>query len=224
VLGGQKKRVLVTTRALGQVDEDKLKACAAGGLDGVVPYPYRPRGIDKSIGIVNINPESEPGYLYLRYEELSRVKNAQGKIYGVIVEFLEKPSPEVLLNVREYLFRHLGPVDLLVGLNHIVATRELIRKIRDIVSGVVLTSLGKIVTIDVDMMGRDVYFYRCTNCMLDILASAPMRKCPYCQDKMTDMLKPAEQRLFSYTARELKFINMDFMSKFTPEKLRIEVR
>jgi len=222
-LSEEKKRVFITAEALGVADEDKLKACCAGGLDGVVPYPYKPQ-VEKGVNVVNLDVESAPGYLYLSLEELSAVKNVKGKIAGVIVEFPGKVTQEVVYYVREYIYRYLGQVELMIAINHLVATPELVRKIRGAVSGVVLTSLGKVLKMKVSEKQREVFLYRCSNCMIDILSSTPLRKCPYCQDRLSELLKEVTDRMLSYTARELKFINADFMARFNPARVRIELR
>ncbi len=222
-LGSEKKKVFVTTEALGIADEDKVKACSAGGLDGIVPYPYRPR-VEKGVNVVNLDIETAPGYVYLSIEELSSLKTLQGRIGGVIVEFPGKVAPETILNIREYIYRHVGQTELLIALNHIVATTDLVKRIRNIISGIVLTSLGKVLKLKLTPKQRELFLYRCASCMLDIVSSTPLRKCPYCQDKLSELLKEVNERMLSYTARELKFISLDFMARFNPSRIRLEVR
>ncbi len=222
-LGDEKKRVFVTSEAIGVITEDDIKACSAGGLDGVVPYPYKPQ-VERGVPVVNLDIESAPGYVYLELEELARLKNVQGKIAGVIVEFPGKVTPDCLMHVREFVHRHVGRTELLVAVNHVVVTLELIRKIRDLVSGVVLTSLGKVLKLKIVQRSREEFLYRCDNCMIDIVSDVPLRKCPYCQNKLSELLSEIDERALSRSARELKFVNIEFMSRFNPARARLEFR
>ncbi len=222
VLG--KKRVFVKLGALGRIDEDLVKACACGGVDGIVPVPKVEQKELFGIPIVNIYEESQPHYVYVRLLDLANIKNAQGKVYGVIVEFFEKPKISTILNIRSYVFRHLGSVDLFIACPHLVFTHEFLKEVKDLVDGVVLTTLGNIVLISVDRFEKDVHVARCTSCRVDFISQEHVKKCPYCSERLTELLKTPTERMFSYTARELRFISNEFLSSYDPAKFRIEVR
>ncbi|GEM_PF-2986630 len=219
-----KKRVFLKLSAIGKPDEDRVKACACGGCDGIVPVPRIDTKELYGISVINIYDETQPHYIYRTVFDIAEIKNAQKKVYGVIVEFYEKPSLSTILNLREYVFRHVGPVDLIVGAPHLVFTQEFLRKIRDFVNGVMITSTGNIIMLDVATTDKEVHVARCASCRVDFVSKDFLKKCPYCSEKLTELLKQPTERMLSYTARELRFISNEFLASYDPGKFRIEVR
>ncbi len=220
----RRKRVFLKLSSLGRADEDKVKACACGGCDGIIPIPRVETKDLHGVPVINIHDESQPHYIYKTIFEVSEIKNAQRKVYGVIVEFYDKPTLSTILNLREYVFRHLGPVDLIIGAPHLVLTPDFLRKIRDVVNGVVITSTGNIAVLDVATTDKEVHVARCISCRVDFVSKDPLKKCPYCSEKLTELLKQPSERMLSYTARELRFISNEFLANYDPGKFRLEVR
>ncbi|OYT26455.1 MAG: hypothetical protein B6V02_01680 [Thermoprotei archaeon ex4572_64] len=91
-------------------------------------------------------------------------------------------------------------------------------KVKDIIDGVVISSFGNVVKLELLQEDKMPNIYRCKKCYVDVISFENLRKCSTCFNKLTPLFRSDE--IPEYSFRELKFISQEFlkyMRKSSPE-------
>lgn len=205
---GLDKRVFICLSSILDSFEDLARAAYCGGVDGILNDLRSVEVIAKDSTIQFINVEGDDRqYVAVRVDELSKLDQDQvRKVHGIIIYLYSRPSISLLRYLRERCIILYGKSRIIIALPHIYLSYNFLRKAKDVIYGVALTSFGLLVKLDYVDYDKDIFMYRCSECRRDLISSSSIRKCPRCGQRLIELLKEPSDRYFKYTARELKYI------------------
>ncbi len=205
---GLDKRIFVCLSSILDSFEDLSRAAYCGGADGILNdlKDIKIEARDNTIQLIEVEG-TDSQYVAVRIDELSKLDASRVKnVHGIIIYVYCRPSVSMLRYLRERCIILYGKSRIIIALPHIYLNYNVLRKARDIIYGLALTSFGLPVKLDYVDYDRDVFMYRCSECRRDLISSNSMRKCPRCGQRLIELLKEPSERYFKYTARELKYI------------------
>ncbi|NPB00427.1 MAG: hypothetical protein GXO10_03535 [Crenarchaeota archaeon] len=205
---GTDKRIFICLSTILNSLDDLARAAYCGGADGIlndlkdVEISVR----DNTVQIIDVEKDDRQ-YVTVRLDELSKLSTEDVKnVHGIIIYLHSTPSISLLRYLRERCIILYGKSRIIIALPHIYLNYSILRKAREIIYGVALSSFGTVVKLDyIDYQG-DIFMYRCSDCRRDLISRVSMRKCPRCGQRLIELLKEPSDRYFKYTARELKYV------------------
>ena len=210
---GTDKRIFVSISAIVDDYDDLSRAAYCGGADGIL-HDVELRDItfrDDTVQLIPIN-SVDSQYIAVKYDELAKVDlELVKRAHGLIIYLDFRPSLNMLRCLREKCITLYGKSRIIVAVPHIYLSYSLIKRARDIIYGVAITSFGRPIRLDYVDYSREIFLYRCSECRRDLVSSSIMRKCPRCGQRLIELLKEPSERYFKYTARELRYIFMNML-------------
>ncbi len=210
---GAEKRVFVTASAIVEDFNNLARAAYCGGADGIL-NDIGKLSIDledSTIQIIETNTEDSQ-YAAVRAEELSKLDIKQVKnMHGIIIYMNFKPSLNMIRYLRERCIILYGKSRIIIALPHIYLNYNLLKRSKDIIYGIALTSFGVPINLTYVEYDKTMLMYRCPECRRDMITENVMRKCPRCGQRLIELLKEPSERYFRYTSRELRYIFMNML-------------